>query len=172
VSNQSDPPSGNSRLPGVADPQYAADVRASCASGGPEQLPDPLTYGADVGGAVKAITRATEHIINRCGCDTKECIANALDNYADALARLSPQLPLELRNLPDVVATAARRVRAAHTSRQAVQALNVAVAAVHKTIALLRADDPATLKAETREGAFVAETLQVASIKLERASGI
>jgi hypothetical protein len=48
--------------------------------------------------------------------------------------------------------------------------LNIAIAAVHKTIALLRADDPVTLKAETREGGFVVETLQVASIKLEKAS--
>ena len=136
------------------------------------RLPDPLSYGADVGGAVKAITRATEHIIDRCDCDTKECVAAALDNYAAALAQLAPQLPIELRNLPNVVATAARRVRAAHTRRQAVQALNIAVSAVHKTIALLRADDPATLKAETREGNFVAETLQVASNKLDKATGL
>lgn len=50
--------------------------------------------------------------------------------------------------------------------------MKIAIAAVHKTIALLRADDPVTLKAETREGAFVAETLQVASLKLKKASGL
>jgi len=135
-------------------------------------LPDPLSYGADVGGAVKAITRATEHIIDRCDCDTRECVAAALDNYAAALAQVAPQLPVELRGLPNVVATAARRVRAAPSRRQAVHALSIAIAAVHKTIALLRADDPVTLKAETREGNFVAETLQVASVKLQTATGL
>ena len=135
-------------------------------------MPDPLGYGQDAGAAVKAITRATEHIIDRCDCDSSECIASALDDYAAALAELAPQLPIELRGLPNVVATAARRVRAAHSSRQAIQALSVAILAVHKTIALLRADDPATLKAETREGNFVAETLQVASNKIAKASGL
>ena len=48
----------------------------------------------------------------------------------------------------------------------------MAIAEVHKTIALIRADDPITLKAQTREGAFVVETLQVANDKLEKAVGL
>jgi hypothetical protein len=37
---------------------------------------------------------------------------------------------------------------------------------------LLKADEPIALQAETREGAFVAETLQVADRKLEKAVGL
>jgi hypothetical protein len=63
-------------------------------------------------------------------------------------------------------------VRSAKTKRAAVSALRIAITAVHKSIALLRADDPLTLKVETREGSFVAETLQAADTKLERAVGL
>ena len=104
--------------------------------------------------------------------DTRTCIADALDNYAAALAQLAPQMPPEFRNLPNIVATAARRVRTSQTRAQAVHALKIAISAVHKTIALLRADDPVTLTAETREGGFVVETLQVARNKLEKATGL
>jgi hypothetical protein len=51
------------------------------------------------------------------------------------------------------VATAASRVRFARNPRQAIQAVRMAIAAVHKSIALLRADDPVTLKTAPREGA-------------------
>ncbi len=172
VSNQpNDPTSGHSASLGGANPAFVAQGLVSCSTRRP-QLPDPLTYGGDTGSAIKAISRATEHFIDQCECATQECLANALDNYAAALAQVAPQLPPELRNLPNIVSTAAHRVRAAHTRRQAVQALNVAITAVRKTIALLQADDPVTLKAGTRAGGFVAETLRVASLKLERTAGL
>jgi hypothetical protein len=38
--------------------------------------------------------------------------------------------------------------------------------------ALLKADDPIIVKAETRDRAFVAATLQVAQEKLEKAAGL
>ena len=52
------------------------------------------------------------------------------------------------------------------------KALKVAIAEVHKSIALLKADDPAAVPAGTREGSFVVETLQVADNKLEKAVGL
>jgi hypothetical protein len=165
------PTTGSHSTPTWTQQNDVADVPESCSSGEINQLPDPRAFGGDVGGAIKAISRATEHIIDRC-CNTQECIADALDNYAAALAQLTPQLPPEMQNLPNIVATAAARVRVARTTRQAVHALSVAISAVHKTIALLRADDPFTIKAETRAGGFVTETLQVATLQLEKASGL
>jgi hypothetical protein len=108
-------------------------------------------------------------------CDVKKattCVADALDNYADALRQLAPRMPSELRELPNVVARAAKQVRIAKTKGQALSAVRNAVAEVHKAIALLRADDPITLSAGTREGAFVVETLQYADDKLEKAVGL
>jgi len=63
-------------------------------------------------------------------------------------------------------------VRASKTREEAVKALKIAIAEVHKSIALLRADDPIALQTGTREGSFVAETLQVADNKLEKAVGL
>ena len=85
---------------------------------------------------------------------------------------MKDQLSPQLANLPNIVETAAQRVRAAKTKKQAIQALKFAINAVHKTIALLRADDPVTLAAQTREGNLVAETLVVADNKLEKAVGL
>ena len=88
------------------------------------------------------------------------------------MREIAPQLPPALRDLPDIVAKAATRVRAAKTRREAIQAVKVAIEAVHKSIALLKADDPVALRRETRVGSFVEETLQVADNKLERAVGL
>ena len=63
-------------------------------------------------------------------------------------------------------------MRSAKTKEEAAKAVTNAIAVVHKTIALLRADDPIIVKAETRDGAFVAATLQVAQDKLEKAMGL
>jgi hypothetical protein len=50
--------------------------------------------------------------------------------------------------------------------------VKVAIDAVHKSIALLKAEDPIAINRATRVGSFVAETLQVADNKLERAVGL
>jgi hypothetical protein len=163
-------------------PQAPTDVgdvdSGSCAGGDKTKLPDPASFGSDSGAAIQAISQAAEANIKQC-CptggnlkETKDCLANALDDYAAALTQIAPQMPEQLRNLPNIVATAANRVRGATSKRAALSALKVAITAVHKSIALLRADDPVTLKAETREGAFVAEMLQAADTKLERAVGL
>jgi hypothetical protein len=110
--------------------------------------------------------------LNACGGGTRSCVANALDEYAAALKRLAPHLPRRLRALPTILAKAAKNVRAAKTTAEAVLAIKSAIAEVHKSIALLKADDQATRRVGVREGTLVEATLQVASDKLEMASGL
>jgi hypothetical protein len=121
----------------------------------------------------KPATRAVETAIDACRDNfvgERQCIADALDSYAEALRELP--LPPDLRGLPAIVSRAAHRVRAARTKAEATTAIRIAIAEVHKTIALLKADDAGALKAETRDGSFVAETLMVADNRLERAVGL
>jgi len=134
--------------------------------------PLPAADSAAMGPTVRSLSLAAEVAIGSCGRDTPRCVADALDRYAAALRRITPQLPPRLRGLPQIVARAAARVRSARTREEAVAAVTDAIAAVHKTIALLKADDPITLEAETRAGAFVARTLHVADDKLETAIGL
>jgi len=63
-------------------------------------------------------------------------------------------------------------VRAARTTAEAVKALHEAIAVIHKDVSLVRAEDPATQQRETRSGGFVADTLNVASLSLEKAGGL
>jgi hypothetical protein len=100
------------------------------------------------------------------------CIADALDDYATALRALGPLLPREFNDLPVIVERAATKVRTARTKKEAIVAVQSAIAEVHKRIALLRADDPIALTVGTRDGAFVIQTLQVADDKLEKAVGL
>jgi hypothetical protein len=74
--------------------------------------------------------------------------------------------------LPSIISKAARQVRAAKSKAEAVRAIKTAIAAVNKTISLLKAEDPDTRQAGTRDGALVVQTLQVASDKLEKAVGL
>jgi hypothetical protein len=163
-------------------PQAPTDVgdveTGSCAGAEAVKMPDASSFGTDSAAAIQAMSQAAESNIKQC-CptgaelkETKDCLASALEDYAAALTEVAPQMPVQLRNLPNIVATAAMRVRGASSKREALSALKVAITAVHKSIALLRADDPLTLKAETREGAFVSATLQAADTKLERAVGL
>lgn len=127
--------------------------------------PDPIS-------AVQAASQAAQEAIGLCDAKTLRCIANALDDYATALRALAPRLPPEFRDLPIIVERAATKVRTARTKKEAIAAVTTAIAAVHKSIALLKADDPVALKAETRAGSFVIETLQVADDKLQKAVGL
>ena len=104
-------------------------------------LPAPPTFG-DAADAVKDLSSATQDYIRACGCATQACIADALDQYSQALAQVAPRLPPRLRNAPDIVATAARRVRVARTKTEALRALHDAIAAIHKDIEFVRAEDP------------------------------
>jgi hypothetical protein len=141
------------------------DVSLSC--GAISNLPDPSTYD-DPGDGVKAISRATRKYIDQCKCATRTCIADALDRYAEALAAVAPRLTPRLRNLPAIVATAARHVRSAPTKTAAVKILKVAVATVQKEIELVRVENPDALPRETRAADFVAGTLEKAALSLER----
>jgi hypothetical protein len=142
---------------------------AGGAGGGAHLNPNPTD---SVDADVSAVSEAAQQAIDVCDRPkhSTECIADALDKYASALQRLAPFLPAKFRNLSDVVARAARRVRAARTRNEAIGAIANAIAEVHKTIVLLKADDPTVRK--TRDGELVVETLQVASDKLQRAVGL
>lgn len=126
----------------------------------------------DVEAEVKAASDGAQAAIAACGIETPSCVADALDAYADALEKLAPRLPPRLRTLPAIIRKAAHNIRVAKTPAAAVRALKTAIAEVHKTISLLRADDAVTRQVGTREGALVVETLQVASDKLEKAVGL
>ena len=130
----------------------------------------PTTTGALA--QVQAASEQTQAAIAACGVQSPACVADALDAYAAELEKLAPQLPPRLRTLPTVIRAAAQKVRVAKTKVQAVRAITTAIAQVRKTISLLRADDPVTASTGAREGAFVVETLQVASDKLQRATGL
>ena len=77
-----------------------------------------------------------------------------------------------MRTLPTIVSNAARKVRAAKTKAEAIRAVKTAIAEVHKTISLLRADDAVMRQVGTRTGALVVQTLEVANAKLEKAVGL
>jgi hypothetical protein len=122
--------------------------------------------------AIKSSSQAAEQAINLCDVNTPRCIADALDDYASALRKPAPLLPSELRDLPVIVERAATKVRTARNRKEAIVAVKNAIAEVHKSIALLKADDQISLSVRTRDSAFVVETLQVADNKLEKAVGL
>jgi hypothetical protein len=134
--------------------------------------PAPGDNGAEAN--ISNMSRSAQQALEACD-DRKEvtkCVADILDRYAVELAEIAPQLPPPLRNLPNIVASSAQKVRAARTKMEAVSAIKEAIVVVHKTIELLKADDPAVRQVATREGAFVAATLAVADAKLEKAVGL
>ncbi|THD47280.1 MAG: hypothetical protein E7774_05345 [Bradyrhizobium sp.] len=142
---------------------------ASC-SGGPTLLPSSRL--GDPTDDVKNLSEATQTYIRTCGCATADCIADALDKYAQALAQVASRLPPRLQNAPDIIATAARRVRVARTKKEALSALSDAIAAIHKDIELVQAEDPSNDPHRTRSADFMVETLNVASLSLEKAGGL
>jgi hypothetical protein len=143
---------------------------ASSSGGGAHSTPTPSFGGP--GGDIQSISQSAGQAIDLCNDKTPRCIADALDEYATALRALAPRMPPQFANLPVIVERAATRVRTARTKKEAIKAVTMAIAEVHKTIALLRADDPFRFRAQTREGAFVVQTLQVANDKLEKAVGL
>ena len=84
----------------------------SGACGAELRLSDATAYANAVDG-LAAVSAETQNYIERCGCATQACIADALDKYAAELKKVAPRLPRALRSLPQVVAAAARKVRAA-----------------------------------------------------------
>ncbi len=57
------------------------------------QLPDLSWWSNPIDG-VAAISQQTQDYLRSCGCDTQSCVADALDQYADALEKIvSPPPP-------------------------------------------------------------------------------
>ena len=81
-------------------------------------------------------------------------------------------MPPRLQNAPNIVATAARRVRVARTKTEALRALHDAIAAIRKDIEFVRAEDPDNYQRQTRGADFVVDTLNVASLSLENGGGL
>jgi hypothetical protein len=156
--------------PSSNGPAFGPNAASSGACDVGPSLPTPPMF-QEAGDSVKALSRATESYIRNCGCATQGCIADALDAYAEALARVAPRLPPQLQDAPNVVARAAQRVRAARTKAEAQRALRDAIAILHKDVELVRAEDPDHPRL-TRGGDFVAETLNVASLALEKGGGL
>ncbi len=163
-------PAPGPAAPGSNGPAFGPNAATSDACAVGPSLPTPPMFG-EAGDAVKALSRATESYIRNCGCATQACIADALDKYAEALAQVTPRLPPQLQDEASVVAQAARRVRAARTKAEALHALHDAIAVIHKDVELVRAEDPDHPRL-TRGGDFVAETLNVASLALEKGGGL
>jgi hypothetical protein len=134
----------------------------------------PARGNSDAETSVFNLSQSAQKAIEACDLDRAQirCVADVLDKFAVELAEIAPQLPPSLRRLPEIVATSARKLRAARTKTEAVIAIKEAIAVVHKTIALLTADDPVGHQIATREGASIATTLAVADAKLEKAVGL
>lgn len=113
-----------------------------------------------------------EQAVAQCSLEFPDCLADAFENYAEALRELAPSLPPQLRSLPTIVAKAAKNIRASRSVAEAIRAVKVAIVAVHKRIALLKAENSYGRQVATREGTLVAQTLQVADAKLQSAVGL
>jgi hypothetical protein len=103
------------------------------------------------------------------------CIATAMAIFANDLEKPEVALPESTQPAPEIIRTAARRVLNAPDRETARAAVAEAVVEVKKTIALIKAEEPvfATLAdMQTRQGNIIAEGLEVAEAKLERAVGL
>jgi hypothetical protein len=103
------------------------------------------------------------------------CIATAMTIFADDLEKPEVALPEPTQPAPQIIRTAARKVRDAPDRETARAAVAEAVVEVRETIELIRADEPvfATLAdMQTRQGDIIVAGLEVAEAKLERAVGL
>jgi len=137
----------------------------------PPSMPDPNRF-SDPDAALRAISQSMENYFKRCQNPTQTTIADALEAYAAKLQVLAPRLPPALRNIPSIVAEAARRARAAPSRTAAVAVLRQTVAAIHKEIALVLSEDPVTRSRELRDGDVVAGALSGASVALVNSGGL
>ena len=118
------------------------------------------------------MSRLTSDYLKACNCPNRACLADALDNYAQALDKVAPRLPPQIRDMPRVIAQAAHRVRAARSKVEAEAAVAAAIEHIHKEIALIRVDDADKQARLTRSGGFVVGTLETAKSALERADSL
>lgn len=102
----------------------------------------------------------------------RDCLAAALDAYAQDLGKAETLLPPDESPVPDIIKRAARKVRSAASKGQAIAAVREAAAAVRKSIALLVADDPIVQSLTTRASATIVSSLERTDAKLEQAVGL
>jgi hypothetical protein len=164
--------------------------------GGPDAAP-PVVASAQASGVqgelaggellVREFSEAAKLALGRCRtvswpadgapldeADAKRlsCVGDVLTVYADKLETIATILPERLRSIPAVLRATAKKVRAAKTKSEAASAIATATAAVHKVIALLKADDPMLRSTATRESGQITQTLALADEKLEKAVGL
>jgi hypothetical protein len=130
--------------------------------------------------ATEAASRRFRRNIDRCPLsdpmlEFNRCIAEALEIYADELEQPVVALPPPLKPVPTVIRRAAAKVRAAPTRKAARAAVAEAVKQVRKSITLIKAEEPAFASLadmQTRQGTIIAQNLERADAKLERAIGL
>lgn len=134
-------------------------------------LTEVRQYADPIEGLAK-ISRETMLYVDNCN-GSAVVVADALDRYAEALTKIAPRLPQELKTLPQIVASAAHNARKAPTKPAAAHVLRAAVVAIHaavrKTIELMRASDSDATSVATRGAELVARTVASAASALMRA---
>jgi len=76
-----------------SNPAYGGQsttANGACSTG--LQLSDPDAFASPLAG-LAAISKQTQTYIEQCACKTQGCVADALDTYADAIAKVTPRLP-------------------------------------------------------------------------------
>lgn len=160
---------------------------------------DTQDYLEAAGRELDAATAACEQTVNRRDKTRvqqyNDCVARALEVYADKLEVRIAQLPpalqnipaavrippvlsggrggaVSLRSVPSVVRAAAAQVRASRTVAQARVVVRAAVAVVRKAISLIRADEPAVAARQVRQGNAIVGALSACEARIGRAVGL
>lgn len=115
---------------------------------GPDDAPDQnqkTTAGFDIE-RMAALSHIAQQKIRDCqptsDSQLKDCVAGALAEYAASIGELKDELPRVSRNLPSLVARAARDVHRANTALKAAEALRLDIGAIsYKKSPLLRTVD-------------------------------
>jgi hypothetical protein len=129
---------------------------------------------------IESASQAFTNDVDRCDVNLPaevfhDCIADAMEKYATALESPRVVLPEVMQPAPQIIRRAAAKVRAAPTRRAARAAVTEAVREVRQRIALIRAEEPAfriVAEVQTEQATTIAESLEVAEAKLERAIGL
>ena len=164
---------------------------AAAETGGDATLDDLEAVGRDLDASVGACEQRDSRRVKIYN----DCVARALETYADKLDARIAQLPPALRNIPaavripavlargragtaplrsvpDVIRAAARQVRASRTVAQARTVVRAAVTVIRKAISLIRADEPVVAARQARHGNAIASAMESCDARLSRAIGL
>jgi hypothetical protein len=168
-----DPSDGGSGGPTVAASQGSGSGSSATLATG-ERLVSEFSEAARLAlGRCPAVRWSSDGApLDEASTKRLHCVGDVLSTYADKLEEVAPILPQRMRSLPVLLKATAKKVRSAKTKAEAVAALAAATGEVRKTIALLKADDPAVRSIGVRESGQIAQTLNVAEEKLEKAVGL